>query len=296
MNSALESAHKLKSSNVVSYLLVVVAMISIQSGASLAKNLFPILGPEGTTTLRLGIAAVILCSIWRPWRHSLSRTEKISILAYGLSLGAMNFLFYQAIERIPLGLAVGLEFTGPLSVSLLASRKSLDFLWAGLAALGIYLILPAMTHTTSLDPVGVIFALSAGACWAGYILFGQRAGGFTHAGTVTAWGMVAAALLVSPFGLVTSGSAFLQISIWPVAILVGILSSALPYSLEMLALRSLPTKNFGILMSAEPAIAAISGVLFLHEQLMATQWLALLSIMVASMGSAMTSQITQAHS
>jgi inner membrane transporter RhtA len=269
---------------------VLVAMTSIQYGASLAKRLFPLIGAQGTTTLRLSFAALILCSLWRPWRNKLSRLEVRSILAYGVSLGAMNFLFYLAIERIPLGIAVAIEFTGPLAVALLSSRKPSDFLWAALAVAGIVLILPLSENSAPLDPLGILYVLGAGISWALYILFGQRAGASTHGGTVTALGMAIAGVLSFPIGVVHAGKALLDFSILPIAVMVAILSSAVPYSFEMIALKRLPAKNFGILMSLEPAFAALTGLVFLNEHLTHIQWLAIGSIILASIGTSASAQ------
>jgi inner membrane transporter RhtA len=272
-------------STAFSMMTLLVAMLSIQTGAALAKQLFQGLGAQGTTLLRLGLAALCLCGFWRPWHQRHTRREVIAVLAYGLSLGAMSLSFYMAIERIPLGIAVAIEFTGPLAVAVLSSRKPSDFLWVALATGGLVLILPISQATAALDPLGVFYALCAGICWALYILFGQRAGASAHAGTVTALGMAVAALLVLPMGAAHAGSALFKLSNLPLALGVAILSSALPFSLEMVALKRLPAKNFGILMSLEPALGAISGRLLLDEHLAATQWMAISCIILASIGS-----------
>lgn len=248
------------------------------------------IGPHGATALRLLVASVLLVCLFRPWKRRLRREEAIAILAYGLSLGAMNSLFYLSLAKIPLGIAVALEFTGPLAVSVFSSRKASDYLWALLAILGIALILPLTNKSAPLDLSGVLFALGAGACWAGYIVFGQRASQRTEATTVSAFGMVVAAILVIPFGILHAGPKLLDVSLLPLAIGVGVLSSALPYSLEMVALKRLPAKNFGILMSLEPAIAALSGLVFLSEKLDLLQWGAIACIICASVGSTMTAQ------
>lgn len=267
---------------------LVIAIVSIQFGASVAKGLFPIVGAYGATALRLSIASLILLAIWRPWRQPLSKKAYQSIAIYGASLGLMNLLFYIALERIPLGIAVALEFTGPLSVSLLHSKKASDFLWATLAAVGLYLILPLSQTATALDPVGILFALGAGLCWAMYILFGQKAGGDEHAGLVTSLGMMMAALVVIPFAFLFSEKSFLNPQALPLALLVAILSSALPYSLEMISLKRIPAKTFGILMSLEPAIAAFMGLLYLGEVLTIRQTIAIICIICASLGGAMS--------
>ncbi len=269
---------------------VLVAMVSIQSGASLAKQLFPAVGAAGATTLRLALAALVVCALFRPWRARLTAPQWRTIAVYGASLGAMNLSFYFAIDRIPLGLAVALELTGPLAIAVFASRRRADLLWALLAVVGLLLILPIGDDLASraVDPLGAAFALAAGAFWAAYILFGQKAGASVPGPTAAALGMVVAALVTLPVGLAHAGASLLAPALLPLGLAVGVLSSALPYSLEMLALRRLPAQSFGVLMSLEPAIAALSGLAFLGEHLASTQWLAIACVIAASLGSALT--------
>ncbi|CAD5110119.1 threonine/homoserine exporter RhtA [Zestomonas carbonaria] len=267
--------------------LLLVAMASIQGGAALAKGLFPLVGAEGTTALRLGLAAIILTVLMRPWRANLNLRSCRSLLAYGAALGSMNLMFYMALQTVPLGIAVALEFTGPLGLALLSSRRWLDFLWIALAAFGLWLLLPHDLNSTALDPLGMALALGAGLSWALYIVFGQKAGA-EHGGHTVALGTVVAALLVFPVGLIEAGSALFSWAILPVALGVAVLSSALPYNLEMVALTRLPARTFSTLMSIEPAIAALSGLLFLSERLSLEQWLAIAAIMLASTGAAAT--------
>lgn len=267
--------------------LLLVAMTSIQSGAALAKGLFPLIGPEGTTTLRLGLAALILAVVIRPWRARLTLASCRSLLAYGTALGGMNLLFYMSLKTVPLGIAVALEFTGPLALALFASRRLLDFVWIALAVFGLWLLLPTDIHSTPLDPMGMLLALSAGLCWALYIIFGQKAGA-EHGGHTVALGTLVAAVLIAPIGLWQAGTALFSLDLLPVALAVAVLSSALPYSLEMVALTRLPARTFSVLMSMEPAIAALSGLLFLSEYLSLNQWLAIAAIITASTGAAVT--------
>lgn len=267
--------------------LLLVAMTSIQSGASLAKGLFPLIGPEGTTALRLSLGALILCLVMRPWRTRANFAAWPSLLAYGLSLGSMNLLFYMSLKTIPLGIAVALEFTGPLALALLSSRRLLDFVWIALAVFGLWLLLPDTGSSGHLDPLGMALALGAGVCWALYIIFGQKAGA-EHGAQTVAFGTVVAALLVFPVGLWQNGAALFSVDLLPIALGVAVLSSALPYSLEMIALTRLPARTFSVLMSMEPAIAALSGLLFLSERLSAGQWLAIGAIILASAGAALT--------
>lgn len=274
----------------LSIALLVASMISIQFGASVAKGLFPALGPEGTTALRCGLAALILLALQRPWRARLPLSAWLTVGLYGASLGLMNLLFYLSLARIPLGVAVALEFTGPLSVALLSSHRARDLLWVALAAAGIVLILPLSRSSRPLDPVGVAFALAAGVCWALYIVLGQRAGKAVQGGAATALGMLAAALVVAPIGVLRAGPRLLQSHLWPLALAVAVFSSALPYSLEMHALRRLPARTFGILMSLEPALAALAGLVMLRERLSLAQGAAIACIIAASAGSAWTAR------
>ena len=258
-------------------------MISFQIGASFAKQLIPVAGPSGTTALRLGLSALLVLVLLRPWRSIPSRRAWPILLAYGLSLGAMNFVFYLALRTLPLGIAVAIEFIGPLGVAVAASRRRVDYLWVALAAGGLLALLPISPSGRQLDPAGVAYALAAGVGWALYIIFGQKAGA-AHGAAASTWGMLIAALLVVPLGAADAGSALFSKSVLPFGIAVAVLSSALPYSLEMVALRRLSTKAFGTLMSFEPAIAAVAGVLILGERLTAGQWLAVSAIVVASIG------------
>ncbi|ASL86867.1 threonine/homoserine exporter RhtA [Serratia marcescens] len=267
--------------------LLIIAMVSIQSGASLAKSLFPIVGAEGITTLRLFIGTLILFIIFRPWRMRLAAGSRLPLLIYGLSLGAMNYLFYLSLRTVPLGIAVALEFTGPLAVAMFSSRRPIDFLWVALAIAGLWFLLPLGHGVGGIDPFGAACALGAGACWAVYIIFGQKAGGDHGPGTV-ALGSLIAALVFCPIGAWQTGSVLCNLDILPVALAVAILSTALPYSLEIIALPKIPARTFGTLMSLEPAMAALSGMLFLGEHLSGVQWLALAAIIAASMGSALT--------
>ena len=268
--------------------MLLVAMMSIQSGASLAKSLFPVVGAQGTTALRLIFASILMVLILRPWRASFTASSIRSVLIYGIALGGMNFLFYMAIRTIPLGIGVALEFTGPLAVALLHSRKATDFVWIVLAVIGLALLIP-MGQTDALDLTGALYALGAGVCWAAYILFGQKAGA-DHGVQTAALGVVIAAIFIAPFGVAHAGAALLDPALIPVALGVAILSTALPYSLEMIALTRMPARTFGTLMSMEPAIGAVMGLMFLHEALSLTQWLAIGAIIVASIGATLTTK------
>jgi inner membrane transporter RhtA len=268
---------------------LLVAMVSVQTGAALVKGLFPRVGVAGATTLRLALASVMLLAVWRPWRRLPKARETRSLLIYGVAMGVMNLCFYSALARIPLGIAVALEFSGPLAVAMAASHRAVDFAWVALAALGLVALLPLGLAHEPLSPAGIAFALAAGGCWALYIVFGQKAGSL-HGGMTAALGTVIGALVIIPFGLAQAGAALLDPGLLPIACAVALLSSALPYSLEMFALTRLPTRTFGVLMSGEPALGALSGWCFLHEHLSLVQWAAVASIMLATAGSAITSR------
>lgn len=268
-------------------LVILIAMISIQSGASLAKSLFPLVGAPGVTALRLALGTLILVVIFKPWRLRFAPEQRLPLLLYGLSLGAMNYLFYLSIQRIPLGVAVALEFTGPLAVALFGSRRPLDFVWVALAVLGLWFLLPLGQSVAQIDPVGALLALGAGACWAVYILTGQRAGE-EHGPATVAMGSLIAAVVFVPMGMIQASDTLFKWGLLLPGLGIAILSTALPYSLEMVALTRMPSKTFGTLMSMEPALAALSGMVFLGETLTATQTLALGAIILASMGSTLT--------
>ncbi|ROL71877.1 EamA family transporter [Pseudomonas chlororaphis] len=267
--------------------LLLIAMASIQSGASLAKSMFPIVGAQGTTTLRLIFASIIMLLLLRPWRAKLSAKSLRTVVVYGLALGGMNFLFYMSLRTVPLGIAVALEFTGPLAVAIYASRRAIDFLWIGLAIIGLLLLIPTGSTSTGIDLTGAAYALGAGVCWALYILYGQKAGAENGIQTA-ALGVMIAALFIAPIGIVHAGAALLTPSLIPIALGVAVLSTALPYSLEMVALTRMPARTFGTLMSIEPAFGALSGLLFLHEYLSLAQWMAIACIIFASVGATMT--------
>lgn len=265
-------------------LLLLVAMLSIQSGASFAKTLFPATGALGMTALRVSFAAIILMAIWRPWR-ACTLEELKKLFAYGMALGLMNVTFYLSVERIPLGVAVALEFIGPLAVATCLSRRPLDFLWVGLAVVGVSLLAIPTQSQAALDAHGVVFGLAAAVFWGLYILLGRRAGTGVHGGHAAAWGMTFAAVTVLPLALLNSDHRFFSPSLWPAALGVAVFSSALPYSLEMLALKELRPMTFGLLMSLEPAIAALVALAFLGEHLSLVQWLAIGCVVAASVGS-----------
>ena len=264
-------------------LLLLIAMFSIQIGASMAKSLFPVVGAMGATSLRLGFGTLLLWLVLRPWRMSWRTLPWKLLLGYGISLGVMNSLFYLALQTVPLGIAIALEFAGPLGLALLGSRRPRDVAWVALAVAGLLLLVPWSSQHAALDPLGVAYALGAGLCWALYIVFGQKAGA-DHGPQAVALGAAIAALVAVPWGVLESGMDLLAPALLPMGIGVAVLSMALPYSLEMVALTRLPTSTFGMLMSLEPAIGALCGFVFLHEHLGILQWLAILAVVIASAG------------
>jgi inner membrane transporter RhtA len=272
---------------------LMVSLITLCAGTSLAKGLFPFVGAEGTTTYRLVFSTLLLMVFWRPWRRAWTWADVPILVLFGATLGVMNLLFYSAIKTVPFGLAIAVEFTGPLAVALWSSKKPLDFVWIVLAVAGMGLILPlgnasgADMQAAAIDPVGIAFALGAGTCWAVYIVVGQRVADRIGA-FATPMGMLVAALLVTPVGMSVAGTSLLNPE-WMLAGLgIALLSSAIPYSLEMYSLKHLPKQTFSILLSLEPAVGALAGWLVLSEQLSTQQLGAIGLIMAASMGSAMT--------
>ncbi|SFC41348.1 inner membrane transporter RhtA [Polaromonas sp. OV174] len=276
-------------SNVLPLLAVLCSVTALGIGTSFAKQLFPLVGSLGTTALRVGFSALLLLALWRPWRWPLSRADAISIVRYGATLGLMNLLFYMSLRTIPFGVAVAIEFSGPLAVAMFSSRKPVDFVWLILAVLGLGLLLPLGHGVVSLDPEGVMYAMAAAVCWGAYIVFGKRVG-HLHAGHSVALGLTVAAITVVPFGIWHAGSALLDPHILLFGLGVAAISSAIPISLEMMALKRLPQQAFGIMTSMEPAVAALLGLFLLDEHLTGLQWLALGCIMMAAVGSSVTAR------
>jgi inner membrane transporter RhtA len=271
-------------------LLLLVAMGCFPLGAALAADsLFPAVGASGAAALRLALAAPILLVAARAWRLRLTASSWRHVLRYGVVLGAMNLCFYLAIRTLPLGVAVAIEFTGPLSVALWHSRRPLDYVWVVLAVLGLALLLPLGEHAAHVDPVGVMFAFGAALSWALYIVWGRQAGLAAGEGTV-ALGMAVGALVVLPFGGAAAMGVLQSPMLLAMAVAVALLSNVLPYTLEMRALTRLPARVFGVSMSLEPALAAIVGWMWLSEQLVPLQVLAIVAIITASAGAALTAR------
>jgi inner membrane transporter RhtA len=265
-------------------LLVLAAVTSVQFGAALGKTLFDEIGPAGTVFLRVLFGAIVLAAVWRPRLAGHDRRELGLAALFGVVLAAMNLCFYASLDRIPLGIAVTFEFVGPLGVAVFGSRRPLDLLWVGLAAAGILLL--SDFGGTELDPVGVGLALLAGAFWAAYILLSARVGRVFPGGAGLALAMVVATVPLAPVGIAAAGTDLVVPWVLAVAAGVGVLSSAIPYALELEALRRLPIGVFGVLMSLEPGVGALAGLVVLGEQLAAREVVAVALVIVASAGAA----------
>jgi inner membrane transporter RhtA len=267
--------------------MVLGAVASLQFGAALAATLFDDLGPGGAAFLRLALAAVILLALWRPRVRGHAPADLRLVVAFGLVLGGMNWAIYESFSRIPLGIAVTLEFVGPLGVAVAGSRRVLDLLWVALAGAGVLLLADGGSGG-GLDPVGILLAFVAGACWAAYILLGARTGRRFPGGQGLALAMVFGALLTLPAGVAQAGGALLDPRLLGAALVVAVASSVLPYSLELEALRRLRAGVFGVLMSLEPAVAALAGLVVLGQALGATELTAIALVLAATAGATLT--------
>ncbi|MEU4233140.1 EamA family transporter [Nonomuraea sp. NPDC026600] len=263
--------------------LVLLAIFSVQLGAGFAKELFASLPPSAVVFLRIGAGALIMGAVARPKLKGMSWRDLGVGLGFGVTLAVMNLTFYEAIARLPLGIAVAIEFLGPLGVAVAASRRRLDLLWIGLAAAGVALLAP-WGQSASMSWVGIGLAMAAGACWAAYILLSASVGRRFPGTTGLSFAMIVSAIVIAPVGIASGGGDLLQPQLLLVGLGVGLLSSVIPYSLELQALRRMPKHVFGILMSLEPAMAALVGVVVLGEMLHAQQWAAIICIVAASLG------------
>jgi inner membrane transporter RhtA len=273
----------------LSLALLVLAMVSMQTGAAFAKRLFPLVGPQGATALRLGFAALILAFVQRPWRGLSGKGARLSLAAYGLSLGLMNTCFYLALRTVPLGVAIALEFLGPLAVASFGSRRWLDGAWIALAVGGVALLLPLGRAVHAIDPGGAALALASGVCWGLYIVFGRRVGQ-TYGARGASLGMIIAACAFVPIDAAAAGPRLLSLAVVPAGLLLAVLSSAAPYTLEMVALARLPPRLFGMFMSLEPAVGALAGLAVLGERPAPAQWAGIAAVVAASLGASLTLQ------
>ena len=270
-------------------LLVLAGIASVQFGAAFAKSLFDELGPGGTVFLRVLFAALVLAAVWRPSIRGHSRSDWRLISLFGLSLAAMNLAFYESLDRIPLGVAVTFEFVGPLGVAIAGSRRALDLVWVALAAAGILLL--SDFGTADLDGLGVLLALVAGGFWATYILVSVRVGRRFSGGNGLALAMGVGALMLVPVGVADGGGELFVPWILAAGLAVAILSSVIPYSFELEALRRMPTGVFGVLMSLEPAAAALAGFIVLDEGLATREVVAIALVVAASAGAARNASV-----
>lgn len=282
MRGAVSASHVSPFDRVPPVGLVVVAVSSIQFGAAIAVTLFDEIGAGGTSLLRIGLAAVVMALVWRPDPRRHTREELRLVLLFGLLLGGMNYFFYEALVRVPLGIAVTIEFAGPLGVAVFTSRRRLDLVWALVAGAGIVLL--ARPGGDGVDPFGLLLIGLAAACWAGYILVAQRAGQIFGGARGLAMAMAVAALVPLGPGLHQAGAELLVPGLLLAGLGVALLSSVVPYTLETEALRRMPTNVFGVLMSLEPAVAALAGFLILEQSLAVIELAAIALVVVASVG------------
>lgn len=264
-------------------LLVLAAIVSVQFGGALAATLIPVVGAAGSVTLRLLAGTIVMVAVARPRLADIGRAMCVDVLLYGLVLGVMNFCFYAALARLPIGVAVTIEFIGPLALATALSRRRADLLAVLAAALGVLLISGALTTPwADLDVAGLVLALTAGGCWAAYILLAGRVGAALPGLDGLALAMVVALVVVAPFGVVSGGSALWQVQpLWRGAV-IGLLSSVLPYSLELLALRRMRPATFGVLLSLEPAVAAMAGLVVLGQHLHLVELVGMTLVVAAS--------------
>jgi inner membrane transporter RhtA len=266
--------------------LVLAGGISVQFGGAVAVSVMPRVGALGIVTLRLAFAALVLLAVCRPKLRGHSRADWGTVVAFGVVMAGMNGLFYQSVARIPMGPAVTLEVLGPLALSVIASRRAVNLIWAGLALCGVFLL--GGGGFSGLDPAGVAYALGAGAMWAAYIVFSARTGRRFPQADGLALAMVVAAVVFLPLGIVESGTKLVEPGTLALGAVVALMSSVLPYTLELLALRRLPAHTFAILMSLEPAIASVAGFLVLSQALSIAEALAISLVIAASMGAVRT--------
>lgn len=267
---------------------VVIAIISVQCGAAIAKGLFPEIGAAATASLRIGLSAAILLIAFRPNLFKLNPKQWKYVILYGASLGMMNMVFYLAIARIPVGLGVTLEFVGPLILAIFGSRRIIDFIWVALSIIGIALIAPWTSN--GLDISGVLLALLAGVFWATYIILGGRISKIMKGGEAVSLGMLVATIIILPFGFLSGGLSHLSPKLLGLGAALALLSSAIPFTLEIGALKQLPARTFSILMSLEPAMASLAAFAFLQEYLSVTECIAVACVVVASAGSSFTAK------
>lgn len=272
--------------------LVLTGIASVQFGSALATTLFDEAGPAGTVLLRTAFAALVLAAIWRPAMRGRGETTWRAVALYGVCLVGMNLCFYESLDRIPLGIAVTLEFVGPLTVAIAGTRSRRDVIWVVLAAAGVVLLAPDIGD--GLDALGVAFALTAGGFWGAYILIAARIGrGSAGLGGLSA-AMIYATIILVPFGLADAGADLLHPGVLAAGLGVALLSSVLPYTVELEALRRLPERTFGVLLSLEPAVAALVGLIVLDQHLLGREIVAIALVVAASAGALSSTEAVEA--
>ncbi len=269
------------------YVALLAGMLTLSIGTTFAKQLFPYVGAAGTSAYRVGFSALLLLLVWRPWRMRYSATDWAALAKFGFAIGMMNLCFYLSLRTIPLGIALAIEFLGPLGVALYGARRPRDFAWLGLTIVGLLLLLPLDATVEGLDPQGMALAAAAAVFWALYIIFGRQTA-HLHAGHSVTIGMTVAALVVVPVGIASAGTALLDPRLIAFGLVIAAFSSAIPYSLEMIALKRIPARTFGTMLSIEPAFGAMAGFLWLSEALSGRQMLAIGCVILASAGTVLT--------
>lgn len=269
-------------------LAVVCAMAAFQVGAALAKNLFPAIGPEGTAALRLVLGAIMLLALVRPWRTWPSRAPLLPMLGLGVAMAGAIQMFYLAIDHLPLGIAIAIQFLGPLAIAIAGSRRAIDLLWAALAAGGIWCLVVVSAEGAIIDFVGVGWALGAAVCWASYILLGRRVTG-SFGNATAAIAVSIAAIVILPLGVWRAGTALLSPELIPLALLVALFSAAIPFSLEFFAMPRMPARTFAVFMSLEPTFGVLFGFLILQERLTLFQIAGVAMVVIAAAGAAWSS-------
>jgi inner membrane transporter RhtA len=286
MQRALDFYRKMPKT-LVATLMVLISIISVQLGASFSVKLYPAIGVVGTTTLRQLFAAIILALIFKPWENFPARAHWRDLIIYGVVIGVMNLTFYYALQTVPQGIAVAIEFLGPLGVAIFASRRWWDALWVTCAVVGLVLLLPLRHGAAALDLGGVLWALCAAVMWGVYILIGHRLSRTVDAGKAVAIGMIISTVLILPLGVADQGVRLLDPKILGLGLMVSVLASAIPYGFEMVALKHIPAKTFSLMMSLEPAFGTLMGMVILQQSLLWPQLLAIGMVIIASMGSSL---------
>lgn len=265
------------------------SLLSLQVGAAFAKTIFPLVGPEGVAALRIGITALILGLMIRPWTLKIERSSWRNILIYGSMIWLMNILIYRAFHHIPVGIAISIEVLGPLGVSLLSTKRKSDIVWIGFALFGV-MLLPYGQSSFSLDTIGVLHAVLAAVCWGIYINYASK---IAHLGAGgVSIGMVVAAFFSIPIAVAQVGLELFKPEVLALGLTVAILSSTLPFLLDVYALKNLPKSIFGVLMSASPAVSAIAGWFILEEQLSSVQWTGIFAISIACIGASLPAYVS----